>query len=165
MFDKRGRLSLFRVAVLGAVIGAVLIGFGIVALNNDQNSRRSPLLVEPYPGSEQWGELVQETATNVRFFLRARNIAPEQVAAYYQTRLSDFANGERCVRTPADGSLPTNPDQPNSIPYRFDCMFDRSSRSATQYTRVSIFPEMPGMDPYTDETNNTIITYQQVWQP
>lgn len=164
MLDRNGRLSIFRVAIVGALVGAALIIAGIVSLNNDQNSRRYPLVVDPYPGATLWGELINDSPTNVRYFMLAPDINPEQVAAYYQQKLSEFAPGERCVRTPAQGELPVNPSLSNSVPYRYDCIFDRSGRSATQYTRVTIFPEMPDMDPSPDD-NNTIINYQQVWQP
>ncbi len=166
MFDKRGRLSIFRIAVIGAIIGVVLIVGGLLALNADQSSRRGPLIVDPYPGAQIWGEAIEDSPTNVSYFMRVVNTSPDQVMQYYQTELTTFASGDRCVRTPGSGELSVDPSQPNSIPYRYDCMFDRSSRNATQYTRVSIFPEMPGMDPYNDDDeNNTIIHYVQVWQP
>ncbi|MFN8529950.1 MAG: hypothetical protein U0670_15220 [Anaerolineae bacterium] len=165
MFDKNGRLSVFRVAVIGAIIGIVLVGGGILSLNNDQNSRRTPLVIDPYPGATLWGELVNDAPTSVRFYMRALGTAPDQVVSYYQQKLTEFAPGETCVRVPAVGELPVDPNIPNSVPYRYDCMFDRSSRNSTQYTHVSIFPEQPAMDPYRTDHNNTIITYQQVWQP
>ena len=164
MFDGRGRLSIFRIAIIGAVIGIVLIIGGVFALNADQNSRRGPLIIDPYPGAVIWGDPHDESDSSVSYYMRVPDAPPETVAQYYQQRLADFSSGERCVRTPGQGDMPVDPSQPNSIPYRYDCLFDRSSRNATQYTRISIFPEMPDMDPYTNFTG-TIIYYIQVWQP
>ncbi len=164
MFDSKGKLSLFRVSIIGAVIGGILIVGGILTLNNDTNSRRTPLNIEPYVNAELWGAPT-ESGTRRTIFFRARGATSEQVVAYYQEQLANFSDGERCVRTPATGSIPIDPNVPNSIPYKYDCMFDRSGVNSTQYTRVTIFPGVPSTDPFYDSSDSTVINYEQVWQP
>lgn len=165
MIDSKGRISFFRIALIGALIGGVLLVGGILTLTNDTNSRRSPLNIEAYPNAELWGSPVEESTTR-RVFFRARGATPEQVVAFYQTQLDQFtSDGTRCVRTPATGTIPVDPAIFNSVPYKYDCLFDRSGVNATQYTRVTIYPGSESTDPFFDTADSTVINYEQVWQP
>jgi hypothetical protein len=95
------------------------------------------------------------------------NTSPDQVVAFYQQKLNEFSNnsGERCVRTPASGDQIVDPDIPNSVPYKYDCMFDRSGVNTTQFTQVTIFPGSRSSDPFYNSEGMTVIHYQQEWQP
>jgi hypothetical protein len=164
MLDSKGRISIFRVSVIGAVIGAVLIIGGILSFNNDINSRRTPLNIETFVNAELWGAPREQGTTRTVFF-RARGATVEQVVAHYQQQLTAFETGQRCVRTPGTGEIPVDPTLPNSVPYRYDCMFDRSGVNSTQYTRVTIYPGIANDDPFFDTSDSTVIAYEQVWQP
>ena len=101
-------------------------------------------------------------------FYKIAGSSPEQVTEYYQQRLSDHTGGaadERCLRFPATGDFPRDPNTQNYVPYFFTCMFDRSNLNATQFTKVIIRPGMPHPDPALDSEGFTVVQYEQQWQP
>jgi hypothetical protein len=165
MYNKRGELSIVRIGVIAGIIGIVVIGVGIASFFFDQRSRNAPLEVALYPNAETWGER-DVRPTSRRVFYRVPEVAPQQVADYYQQKLSEHSgNQDRCVRLPEAGENPIDPSNPFSIPYQFVCLFDRSSFQATQYTRVVIYPGTANPDPFLDSEGYTVIEYEQVWMP
>ncbi len=155
-----------RVAIIAAVIGVILVIGGFITYNNEVQSRRVPLEVEPYPNAQPWGVPVERSSTVRSFFYLVENATVEQVVLYYEGLLSQFDTSTvRCVRTPAVGEIPIDPNVPTSVPYKYDCLFDRSSFNATQYTQITIFPGRESSDPFYDNEGKVVINYQQVWQP
>lgn len=155
-----------RLAVIAAIIGVVLVVGGIITFNNDIQSRRTPLNVDPYPGAVPWGQTVEMTSTSRSFFFLVEDATVEQVVLYYDGKLSEFDNSAaRCVRIPSVGEIPIDPSIPDSIPFKYDCIFDRSGLNSTQYTQITIFPGRESNDPFYDNAGKTVINYQQVWQP
>lgn len=164
---KSSGISLLKVAIFGAVIGVFFIVGGIFTLANEQNSRREPLNIEPFPNAELWGDPISRTATSREIFFKVGGASVEDVVEFYQQSLNEFNShtSERCVRTPATGNMPVFQNVPNSIPYRYDCMFDRSGMNSTQFTQVTISPGTRNADPFYNVEGMTVIQYQQEWQP
>lgn len=159
-------MSGVRIAIIAVIIGAVLIIGGIITYQTDLNSRRSPLNIDPIPGAESYGNAVSDRSNDRTFYFRVPDLTVDQVVAYYQGKLSEFSGGiTRCVRTPSQGEVPLDPNVEDSIPFRFDCLFDRSGIGTTQYTNVRIFPGLPNEEPLLNNFGYTVIGYQQVWQP
>ncbi len=157
-------LSIFRISLIVGVFGILLVGAGVVAFFLDQNSRRAPLTIEPFPNALVWGESsVRPTSRNL-FFLSDGEA--EEVAAYYQLRLNEFYGDtvEQCVRIPPEGMLAAAPGDVRSSPFQYTCMFDNSGFNATQSTRVVIYPGQYDPDPTLNAEGRTIIKYEQLWQ-
>ena len=164
--NRQGNLSVFKLGLLAGLIGVLVIGLGIFAFFADQNSRRAPLNIEPFPGAEPWGAPSGVTETTRNLFFRVYGARPDDVAAYYQTKLNEHTGdgGDRCVRIPPQGELPLDPFNPNSIPYQYVCLLDRSGMGSTQFTRVVIYPGVANPDPFFDAAGATVIKYEQEWQ-
>lgn len=158
-------MSVVRIGLIGGVIGIVLLLVGVFSFIADQQSRRMPLDVEPFPGAEVWG--YGDTRSNQRtLFYRAPGVDPVTVASYYQQRMGSFYgdNAEHCVRNPSVGDNPIPPNEPNAIPYEYRCMFDRSGMGTSQYTLVKIYPGLASNDPDYNSVGSAVIVYEQVWQ-
>lgn len=162
--SRGGGLSLVRVGLIVGVVGILVIGAGIIAFFTDQNSRRAPLTIDPFPGALAWGESdVRQTSRNTFFLADAE---ADVVAAYYNQKLDDFYGDtvENCVRIPPEGMMPAATDGSRSSPFQYTCMFDNSGFSSTQYTRVVIYPGQHHDDPALNAEGRTIIKYEQLWQ-
>lgn len=163
-FGRDGKLSIVRVGTLIAIIGVLLIGGGFLAFNLDQNTYREPLDVEPYPGAESWGNDPGGATSRTLYYL-VPGVAPEDVVAYYQQKLTDFSGSrdEVCIRNPFEGSFP-DADQPGKVPYQFTCLFQRVGQSASQTTLVTIQPGVASDDPERNTLGRAVIVYEQRWQ-
>lgn len=168
MFTRNG-FSIFRIGLIGGIIGLVVIVVGITAFFTDQNSRRAPLNIDPPPGAQPWGapRVIAPTARTV--FFRIDNTDPTTVLPYYQQKMAEHYGGtgeQQCIRIPPVGEAPMSNDPLNpTLPYQFICMFDNSGMGSTQTTRVVIYPGVFNADPFFDATGATVIEYEQEWQP
>jgi len=164
MSNRRGGISVIRVGLFAGLVGVLLVVGGVITVLSDQQSRRSPLEIAPYPNAQMWGTSdVQETSRNV--FYRSAD-SPEAVAAYYQQKLNEhYGNHDQtCVRLPATGNAPGSDTNPNISPYIFRCMFDNSGFNTSQYTKVEIYPGEPNPDPFYNAEGLTIVKYEEQWQ-
>lgn len=163
--DKQGNISLFRVGTIIAVIGILLVGGGVLAYVLDQNSFKTALVVEPYPGAELWGEPITISVTRRELF-RIRGVAAEDVMTYYQQKLQEFDSGsEGCIRTPATGTFANAQTDRTIPPYTFKCLFQRTGLSASQLTTITIQPGVFNSDPDQDTTGMTVVEHNHRWQP
>ncbi len=163
--EKKGGWSLIKIGLLAGLVGIVLVIAGFSAFYFDQQSRRSPLNIELFPGATDWGS--SRVSSNYRnLFYRVPGVDPAIVADYYQQQMAAFngSSAERCVRTPPTGENPIIAGFPNAIPYQYVCLFDRSGIGASQYTRVVIYPGVYNADPNMNAENSTVIQYEQTWQ-
>jgi hypothetical protein len=164
MSNRRGGFSVIRLGLFAGLIGVLLVVGGVITVLSDQQTRRSPLDIVPYPNAQFWGTSdVRETARNV--FYRSAD-TPEAVAAYYQQKLNEhYGNRDQtCVRLPATGNAPGSETNPNIAPYIFRCMFDNSGFNTSQFTQVEIYPGTANPDPYYNAEGLTIVKYEQQWQ-
>lgn len=163
----RSGFPLFRMILLVAFIGVVLIGGGVASFFADQQSRRQPLDIELYPGAERWGEAPDQGATRRSVFYRVGGTTVETVAGFYEEELRQHTGDsqERCVRLPAEGEFPAEDLEPGQVPYYFKCLFDRSGLGATQYTEVIVMPGLPSDNPEFNTEGMTVVRFNQVWQP
>lgn len=164
--NRRGGLSIIRLGLLAGLIGLLLVGFGVAAFLSDQASRRAPFDVPPPPNAEIWGT-GNFGRSSRELFYKVANASPEEVVRYYQQKLNEHYgnNQQTCVRIPPTGEAPTSPNVPSFIPYQFTCLFDNSGFRATQYTRVVIYPGSYNQDPFLNSQGQTVIMYEQQWQP
>jgi hypothetical protein len=162
--NRRGGLSFFRVMLIVAFIGILLIAGAVVSYLTDQASHRSPLDIPLYPGAVLWGTSdVKPTSQNVYYRV---NDTPEKVAGYYQQKMVEhYGNNEQgCVRIPPTGDMP-GPDTDQTIaPFVYRCMFDNSGFNTSQYTQVEIFLGGENPDPNLNAKGLTVIEYEQQWQ-
>ena len=163
--DKQGNISLFRVGTIVAVVGVLLVGGGVLAYFLDQNSFKTPLVVEPYPGAEVWGEARTSGVTS-RALFRIPGATADEVAAYYQQKLQSFdAASEGCIRTPATGTFVNSQTDRTIPPFTFKCLFQRTGLNASQLTTITIQPGVFNADPTQDTTGMTVVEHNQRWQP
>jgi hypothetical protein len=167
--DKKGNLSMVRVSVLTAVIGGVFLIGGIFAFFLDQESRKSPLMIETPPGAIQMGELPKGNAWRDVFYTVAGGDINAILAFYERKMLEHYANtpesdeGERCIRFPLNGNFVEYDEGRNPLPFYFTCMFDRSGLNSTQWTQITIRPAI-ATDTGIDIQNTVVIVYEQRWQ-
>lgn len=163
---RDGKLSIFRVGILAAVLGILLIGGGFAALILDNNSFRQPLEVAPYPGAEPCGTEGDSGASRNIYYC-IPGVEPEPVADYYTQKLIEH-NGSRdelCERIPFEGTFP-NAGQPGVVPYEFKCAFNRSGiGGGFQLTVVTIQPGVFSSDPARNTEGQTVVRYEQRWEP
>lgn len=154
-----------RIGLLAGGIGVLMVVVGVLIFLSDQQARRSPFTPAVYPGLSEWG--MNDVQSNSRtVFYRGADIAPDAVAEFYNQQLRNHYGDaeEQCVRVPATGEYPVNPNNPFAIPYQFKCMFDNSGFNATQYTQVVIYPGYTNNpDPAVNLPGGTIVEYQQFW--
>lgn len=164
--NRRGGPSIVRLGLIAGLIGLLLMGVGVAAFFIDQSSRRQPFEVAPFPGAEAWGTGVV-TETSRELFYKVTTASPDEVARYYQQKMVEhYGNDqEHCVRMPPTGEAPTSPNVPNFIPFQYICLFDNSGLNTTQYTRILIYPGSYNDDPFMNSQGQTVILYQQQWQP
>ncbi len=163
---RDGNISIFRVALLVALLGILFIGGALLSFFIDQTSRQSPLNIEPYPGAEPMGEIPNGPTARSLIF-RVRDASPEQVAEYYQQKLTEFSGADdlECSRIPRVGVYPEAEGRNDVVPYQFICHFDRSGFRATQYTKVKIQPGIFSAVPAENTLGYTMIEHEQRWQP
>lgn len=166
---RKGRqgFPLFRVILMVAFIGIILIGGGVASFFADQQSRRQPYEVELYPGAERWGQDPAQTTNSRSIFYRISGSNVETVANFYQEELHQHTGDsqENCVRIPSEGEFPPEELQPGVVPYYFKCLFDRSGWATTQYTEIIIMPGLPSDNPEFNTEGMTVVRYNQTWQP
>jgi len=185
--NRDGTLSVFRISLLVSILGALLIGSGVLAFNLDQQSRRAPLEISLPTGAQQWGGPNVYSSTWREVYYRVQGGDPQTVADFYDQRMAEHygtsitaSDRERCQRVPSVGEYTNIPDSRRgsdgntfdpdfvpgeSIPYLWRCMFDRSGLNVTQWTQVTIYPGVDSADPNRNAFGDVVIVYEQRWQP
>ncbi len=166
MFGRDGNLSIFRVGVIAAIIGLLVIVGGIVSFFIDRASHQVPLEIEVFPGAVTWGQRTHSNTSRTVYY-QVPGVSAEEIAAFYQRKMDAFypADVERelreCKRAPQVGNFPEFDAGIQGVPpYQYSCMFDRSGFQSSQFTRVNI---QPGIES-NGTAGTTIIEYQQIWQ-
>src|SRR5579871_3522236 len=163
MYNRKGGLSFFRIAVIAAIVGIVLIAGAVITYLSNQATARSPLTIAPYPNAVFWGNK-NVTATSQSVYYRVAD-TPEAVEAYYQQQLVQrFGADQSCVRLPATGNAPGSDSNPSVVPYLFRCVFDNSGFNTYQYTQVDIYPGEANSDPFLNAAGLTVVRYDEQWQ-
>lgn len=158
-------MSIFRTGTLIAILGILLVVGGVAAYFLDQNSFRTPLEVEVYPGAEAWG-VVRETDTSRRALFLASGTTPEEVRVFYEQKLKAADGNEAtCQRIPSIGEVEAAASDSSVVPYWFICLFQRNGLNVSQQTTVTIQPGVVNADPNLDTQGMTVIEHSQRWQP
>lgn len=185
--NRDGTLSVFRISLIIGLLGALLIGFGVLAFNLDQQSRRSPLVIQLPEGAQQWGAPEITAATRQFVYYRVAGGDVDAIAQFYDQRMAEHygvaagaSDRERCQRIPPIGEYTNIPNEqrgndgntydarfvPNeSIPFFYRCLFDRSGLNATQWTQVTIYDGLNSAEPNKNAFGDVVIVYEQSWQP
>ncbi len=162
---RDGSISLFRTGTLIAILGILLVVGGVAAYFLDQNSFRTPMEIEVYPGAESWG-IVQQTDTSRRSLFLASGTTPEEVRAYYEQKLQALDGSEEtCQRIPSIGEVEAAASDSSVVPYWFICLFQRTGLNVSQQTTVTIQPGVVNADPTLNTQGKTVIEHSQRWQP
>lgn len=167
--DSKGNLSMMRVSIFVAVIGGFFLVGGIIAFFLDQESRKTPLMIELPPGAVQSGESNQGVARRELYYIVPGGNIAEIQQFYDRKMLEHYANtpgnnqGERCIRFPPVGNFAEFDQGRSPTPFYITCMFDRSGLNSTQWTQVTIRPAI-SIDVNIDIQNTVVIIYEQRWQ-
>jgi hypothetical protein len=169
--DQQGTISVFRTSLVIGFFGALLLGAGVLSFFLDQESRRSPLEIEPPSNAVTWGnpEERREGRRYVYYQVPGGDVAA--VTNYYNRKLRDHygeppagQRPESCERFPRTGTFP-NAAERGVIPFYVRCMFDNSGLNTLQYTQVTIQPGQFNEDPFYNTQGNVVIEYEQRWTP
>jgi hypothetical protein len=163
---RDGKISIFRVGVIAALLGVLLMGGGFGALFLDNGSYRQPLDIAPYPNAEQCGINTRSNTAREVFYC-VDGVEPVTIADYYTQKLAEHnGNGdEACLRNPFEGSFPDS-DRPGVVPYEFKCAFNRSGiGGGFQATVITIQPGVFNEDPARNTLGQTVVRYEQRWEP
>lgn len=159
--NRRGGFSLIRVGIIAGVAGLAIVALAVIAYLTDQQSKRGPFEIPPYPSAVYWSQSnIGTTSRNV--FYRVAD-TPENVVSYYQQKLNEHDQGQSCIRLPASGNAPGAENDPNIALYIFRCMFDNSGFNTSQYTQVEIYPGRSNPDPFFDAEGLTVVKYVEHW--
>jgi hypothetical protein len=159
--NRKGGFSLIRIGIIAGIAGFAIIALAVLAYLGDQQAKRGPFEIAPYPNAVQWGTSdVRETSRNV--FYRVAD-TPENVVSYYQTKLNEHDRGENCIRIPATGTAAGSENDPNVAFYVYRCMFDNSGFNTSQYTQVDIMPGRANDDPFYNAEGLTVVKYVEHW--
>jgi hypothetical protein len=167
--SRDGGLSMFRIGLLLAVIGAVLVGGGFLLFSLEQAGRRQPLEVAiPAQTTLLATEVLSENSR--RQYFRSE-LSAADVAAFYNEQLLSFTGSsandvsrETCVREPRTGNYPNYLPDNGVIPYKYTCLFDSTAINVDQFTTILIHPDVVDA-PAGDIEAATRIEYDQYWQP
>ena len=186
--DRRGNFSWFRLSILVLVIGAGFLVVGFASLSADQQSRRSPFFPSTPVGATQWGGTEEVGAGHQRTYYRVTGGVVDDVANFYAQEMkkhygvsdSTGTTLESCQRQPPAGEKTGIPDQQRpandgksydetfvegeSLPFFYQCMFDRSGLNSTQSTLVTIQPGLANEDPNFNTEGDVVVVYEQRWQ-
>ncbi|MBI1279488.1 MAG: hypothetical protein GC179_15265 [Anaerolineaceae bacterium] len=162
ILGRDGNISVIRIGTIAVIIGILVILGGVAFFFIDRASHQRPYEIEPYPGAAVW--YTKSLASNARQVVyRVQGVSVDDVAAYYQQKLEQIegGNADPCLRFPSTGNYPSyDKGDKSGVPYRYSCMFDRSSFQISQSTRVNIEPGI--------EANNSVgmvvIENEQHWQ-
>jgi len=174
-FNRNGDLSFFRIGLLIAAVGGLMLIGAVVFTASDQAAFRTPLEIELPSDTQQVGEEILSPISRRLYFESA--LSPEAVAVYYDSKLAEFLqtqgvdpndpNRDRCLREPRDdnyqGYVPGN----GTVPYEFRCLFQQISLSngIDKSTLVVIQPGVRNDAAGTNYEGTTRIEYEQYWQP
>lgn len=175
--NREGGISLFRVGVFAAALGAIFVIGGYILVQLDVARRQSPFFIDRPDGATEWYR--QQMGDNSQQVVyQIQNTTPEDVSAFYQRELDDHNDAnpndprrEMCVRTPARGNFDDYAEGSGNVPYFYRCVFNNSitgglgTGGADQYTTVTIQPGIRDntAEPAVDLTGTTIIIYDQIW--
>ncbi len=163
LVGRDGNISLLRLGTLGGIIGIVAVVGGILSFVLDRNSRMAPYSVPVFPNAQQLaGYPLALSETSQRIVYSVGGTTAEDVAAYYQQKLSEFSgNTERCVRNPASGNFAEFDQGVADVPpFQISCLFDNSGFNSMQITRINV---QPGVASQQTE-GMVLIEYIQEWQ-
>jgi hypothetical protein len=168
--SRSSGFSPFRLGLIAAGIGIVVLIGGFALTMVEMNSFRQPLEVAAPPESQRLGSDSLGAGSHRIYF--QTNQTPEEVRDYYDREMRTFygpGDNTRCVRWPFDGNVSNYAPGNGVVPYEYRCMFSRSATglagSAEQFTLVVIQPGVRNDAQGVDLTGTTRVEHEQSWQP
>ena len=171
--NREGNISMIRVGIALVGLGVLVIIGGFVLFQIEQQRFKSPLSVDLYPGAQERG-MDRETNTTRRLIFYVPDVEPMVVADHYNAELlehtGESANDldrERCRRNPAseDETFSDYEEGAGVVPYQYSCVFNETGFNAHRFTQVTIQPGVRNDATGTDTTGQTVIIYEQRWEP
>lgn len=171
--NRDGSISIVRVGTIAAVLGVLFAVAGFIWFSLEQQRFESPLEVDLYPGAETWGGPEELGPGLQRSTYRVPGADAEAVAVYYNDAMYDYydtsaneaANDERCQRFPVQDVFDEYEAGNGLVPFYYVCLFNDSEFGNNRYTQVTIQPGVRNDETGLDTTGNTVLVYEQFWQP
>jgi hypothetical protein len=171
LLDRKGNLSIIRIAILIGAVGLIVIVAGFALYSIEASTYQSPLNIDPPPSAVQWGEPTNGPGARRVTYYQVPDMTPEEVAAYYQEKLDEHYDNkptdydrELCVRRPpGDINFQAYEEGQGTLPYLYTCVFDRAGFRTLQTTEIRIEPGILHPDG-TDTRGVTVVEYKQTWE-
>ncbi len=163
-------MSVFRMSLLSAAFGIVIIVVGFIAVSLEQAGYRAPLDIDPAPSMELLRTYTPSATSRNLYYQSAE--PTESLVTYYDARIVEFYGAdptdperERCLRRPEFGDF-DNYEEGNGIPpFEVVCVFDRAGLNGSQLTRVNIQPGVLDTEAGIDNRGISFVTHEQLWEP
>ena len=163
-FDKRGKLSVVKTGLFFMGIGLLFVVGSVAYVAIETESARSPLHIPIPEGAEEWAVENYGDRGFQKAFYKIQTTDVESVVAHYQQQ-ADQSGSERCKRLPPNGDSPDYDPENGTVPYVWQCLFERSNIPGVfQTTQIRIQPGLKNEDPFLDTEGYTVIQYEQYWQ-
>lgn len=160
LVGRDGNLSIFRVGIIAAVLGAIFIVGGLVLFSLEQSANRQPLEVAVPEGAQL---LRTENVVTGRRLYYQTSQTPEEVASFYNNELTNFykdtADRQICQRFNYEGAV----DGSGRVPFEYKCLFSIGSFGIERWTQITIQPGVRNDATGEDFTGSTRIDYEQYW--
>lgn len=168
IFNRDGKISSLRISLSVVGLGVLLVVAAVISYYVDQASYRTPLEIEPFPGSVYAGTRERNANANEVYY-RVVGGNAEAVVAHYnklydQSRFRDITD-DRCLRYPPSGNYAGFDQGQKIAPYQYICLYQRNGLRASHITEVTIQPGVADSDPNRNTEGSVIILHDQIWQP
>jgi hypothetical protein len=170
-FDKDGNVSTFRVSVGVAVLGAIVLIGGYLLFQLELRNAQQPLNVEPPPEASLVAVDDSRFAQGTRYVFYTATVDADTLARYYDQKLAEFqrtsiddSQRDRCIRTPANGTITGYVAGNGSLPFFWQCLFDNTN-IYNQSTLIRIYPGQRNDATGENYEGVTRIDYEQFWLP
>ncbi|MBK9121995.1 MAG: hypothetical protein IPM16_02590 [Chloroflexi bacterium] len=169
--SRDGNISVFKVGVVIAIVGGLLVVGGFILASIEQNTFRSPLEV-PIPPETTVLATDELSPASRRIFYESL-LEPEDVFRYYDRLLAEQdgvdindPNRERCIRNPSRGDFESYTPGDGSVPFEYRCLFQQISLlGIDKATLITIQPGVRNDATGQNFEGTTRIDYEQYWEP
>lgn len=162
-FDKRGKISVIKTSLFFVAVGIVFVVGAMIAYQLEAASRRSPLFIDLPVTAQDWSTQRASSDAHQLVYYKVPGTDVEAIVAHYQQKASESGN-DVCKRNPPVGDFPDYRPNSETVPYEWQCLFDRSDITGLQYTVVTVQPGTPNSDAFLNTEGFTVIEYDQYWQ-
>jgi hypothetical protein len=172
--NDRGSISIFRIGLIMAGLGLLVVIGGFVLLEFERAEKRSALEITPPAGAEvRFNQPIGQNGRRVVYQVNGDDDDTVRgVVEYYQARMDSFydtnardADRQLCRRSPSgQGTFQDYEPGNGLIPYEYRCEFDDSSDfGGERRTIVRIYPGVLDEESGLTTEGLTLIDYDMAW--